>query len=64
MRIARQLDILGVNIIEAGFAAASPGEMEAIKLISKENLKAEICSFARGVKGDIDAVAELSLIHI
>ncbi len=58
MRIARQLDSLGVNIIEAGFAAASPGEMEAIKLISKENLKAEICSFARGVKRDIDAVAE------
>ncbi|RLE41398.1 2-isopropylmalate synthase [Candidatus Woesearchaeota archaeon] len=58
LRIARQLDALEVNIIEAGFAAASPGEMEAIKLISNENLKAEICSFARGVKKDIDAVAE------
>jgi len=32
--------------------------MEAIKLISKENLKAEICSFARGVKKDIDAVVK------
>jgi len=58
LEIARQLDKLGVNIIEAGFAAASQGEMEAIKLISKENLKAEICSFARGVKKDIDAVVE------
>ncbi|MEM2110516.1 MAG: 2-isopropylmalate synthase, partial [Candidatus Bathyarchaeia archaeon] len=35
---------------------ASEGEMEAIKLIAKEGLKAEICSFARGVKSDIDAV--------
>jgi D-citramalate synthase len=56
--IARQLDKLGVNIIEAGFAAASEGEMEAIKLIVKEGLKAEVCSFARGVKRDIEAVAE------
>jgi len=47
-----------VNIIEAGFAAASQGEMEAISLISKENFKTEICSFARGVKRDIDAVVK------
>ena len=53
-----QLDKLGVDIIEAGFAAASQGEMEAISLISKENLRAEICSFARGVKKDIDAVVK------
>ncbi|MEM1586437.1 MAG: 2-isopropylmalate synthase [Candidatus Bathyarchaeia archaeon] len=53
--IAKKLDELGVDIIEAGFAAASKGEMEAIKLIAKENLRAEICSFARGVKEDIDA---------
>ncbi|MEM1507953.1 MAG: 2-isopropylmalate synthase [Candidatus Bathyarchaeia archaeon] len=53
--IAKKLDELGVDIIEAGFAAASEGEAEAIKLIAKENLRSEICSFARGVKGDIDA---------
>ncbi|MEM0010109.1 MAG: 2-isopropylmalate synthase [Candidatus Bathyarchaeia archaeon] len=53
--IAKKLDELGVDIIEAGFAAASEGEMKAIKLITKENLRAEICSFARGVKDDIDA---------
>ncbi|MEM2111275.1 MAG: 2-isopropylmalate synthase, partial [Candidatus Bathyarchaeia archaeon] len=47
--VAKQLDKLGVDIIEAGFASASEGEMEAIKLIAKEGLKAEICSFARGV---------------
>lgn len=44
-----------MDVIEAGFAAASEGEAEAIKLIAKENLRSEICSFARGVKGDIDA---------
>jgi D-citramalate synthase len=49
---------LGVDVIEAGFAAASEGEMEAIKSIVKEGLKAEICSFARGVKKDVDAVVE------
>jgi len=56
--LAKQLDSLGVDVIEAGFAAASEGELEAIKLIAKERLKAEVCSFARGVKKDIDAVVE------
>ncbi len=54
--IAKRLDEIGVNVIEAGFAAASEGELEAIRLIVKEGLKAEVCSFARGVKEDIDAV--------
>ena len=35
VRIAKQLEKLGVNVIEAGFAAASPGDFEAIKAISK-----------------------------
>jgi len=56
--IAEQLDKLGVDVIEAGFAAVSEGEMEAIRLIAKQGLKAEVCSFARGVKRDIDAVLE------
>ena len=58
LKIAKQLDTLGVDSIEAGFAAASRGEMEAIQLIAKEELKAKIYSFARGVKRDIDAVIE------
>jgi len=45
-----------VNAIEAGFAAVSEGELEAIKLIAKENLKADVFSFARGLKSDVDAV--------
>jgi D-citramalate synthase len=56
LRIAKRLDELGVTVIEAGFAAVSDGELEAIKLIVKEGLNAEICSCARGVIRDIDAV--------
>ncbi len=56
LRIAQRLDELGVDVIEAGFAAVSDGEMEGVALIARQGLKAEICSAARGVKGDIDAV--------
>ena len=56
--IAKGLDELGVQIIEAGSAIASEGEMRAIKLIAKEGLKAEICSFARVLREDIDAVLQ------
>ncbi|MBS7624574.1 2-isopropylmalate synthase [Candidatus Bathyarchaeota archaeon] len=62
--IAKKLDEIGVDIIEAGFAAASEGEAEAIKLIAKENLRAEICSFARGVKSDIDAALKCDVDSI
>jgi len=58
LRIAQRLDELGVDVIEAGFAAVSEGEMQAVKLIADAGLKAEICSASRGVRGDIDAVAK------
>jgi D-citramalate synthase len=58
LRIAKRLDELGVDVIEAGFAAVSEGEMEAVTLIAKQGLKAEICSAARGTQGDVDAVAK------
>lgn len=58
LRIARRLDELGVDVIEAGFAAVSEGELEAVKLIADAGLRAEICSASRGVCGDIDAVAK------
>ena len=38
IQIARALDQLGVEVIEAGFAAVSPGEFEAVKLVSAEGL--------------------------
>jgi len=52
------LDEIGVDVIEAGFAAVSEGEMEAVQLIADAGLRSEICSASRGVKGDIDAVAK------
>ena len=45
-----------MDVIEAGFAAVSAGEMEAVSLIVKQGLRAEISSAGRGTKGDIDAV--------
>lgn len=54
LEIARALDALGVNVIEAGFAAVSPGEREAVELISNAGLGAEVCSAARSVIKDID----------
>jgi len=56
LRIAQRLDELGVDFIEAGFAAVSEGEMESVSLIAKQGLKAEISSAARGTRNDIDAV--------
>jgi D-citramalate synthase len=60
------LDEVGVQIIEAGSAIASDGEMRAIHLIVKEKLDAEICSFARALTTDIDAViqSEAQSIHL
>ncbi len=58
LRIAQRLDELGVDIIEAGFAAVSEGEMEAVSLIAKQGLKAQISSAGRGTKSDIDAVVK------
>ena len=45
-----------MDFIEAGFAAVSEGEMEAVSLIAKQGLRAEVASAARGTRNDIDAV--------
>lgn len=59
--IAKQLARLGVDVIEAGFAFASPGDFEAVKKISEivgtENGPV-VCSLARAIKADIEAAAE------
>jgi 2-isopropylmalate synthase len=59
--IARQLARLGVDVIEAGFAFASPGDFEAVERIAKTVGTPEgpvICSLARAIKADIEAAAE------
>ncbi len=58
LQIARQLDRLRVDIIEAGFPITSPGEVEAVKAIVKEGLKAEICALARTSQKDIDIAVD------
>ena len=66
LAIAKQLDKLGVDVIEAGFPVVSKGEMEAVKRIVKEKLKAEICGLARTIKEDIDAnlKCDVDTIHV
>ena len=56
VRIALQLEKLGVNVIEAGFAAASPGDFKAIEAVAKKIRKSTVCSLARAVKNDIERV--------
>jgi len=59
--IAKQLARLGVDIIEAGFAFASPGDFEAVQKIAEQVGTEQgpvICSLARAMKGDIKSAAE------
>jgi isopropylmalate/citramalate/homocitrate synthase-like protein len=58
LEIARQLDVLGVDAIEAGSPMSSEGEMAAVKEIAKAGLKAEICALARTIREDIDAAIQ------
>jgi len=67
---AKQLEQLGVDVIEAGFPISSPGDFEACREISREVRGPMITALARAVKTDIDAVwgairdAERPQIHI
>jgi len=58
IRIARQLERLGVDVIEAGFAAASPGDAEAIKAIAQIVQTSTVCSLARASEKDVRAAGE------
>ncbi len=55
LQVARALRDLGVDVIEAGFAAASPGDLEAIRAIGEQVEGPVIASLARCSPGDIDA---------
>src|SRR6195952_4459138 len=55
IEIAQQLSRLGVDVIEAGFPIASPGDFEAVEKIAREVQGPTICGLARAQKGDIDA---------
>jgi len=68
--LAKQLERLGVDIIEAGFPISSPGDFEACRAIARQVRGASVTALARAVKEDIDAVwgairdAEEPQIHI
>ncbi len=70
LEIAKQLDRLGVDIIEAGFAASSPGDFEAVQSIASEVRRPIIASLARCYIPDVDAAweaikhAERPRIHV
>ncbi len=55
MEIAKQLERLGVDVIEAGFAASSPGDFDAVTAIAREIKGSTVASLARAVPGDVDA---------
>ena len=57
LKMARALAALKVDVIEAGFAASSPGDARAIELIAREIDGPIICSLARAGRGDIEAAA-------
>lgn len=69
LRIAKLLEKLRVDVIEAGFAIASPGDFEAVKLVADNITESRVCSLARAAEGDIrragDAVrgANAARIH-
>lgn len=52
--MAKQLEALGVDVIEAGFAASSPGDFESVQQIAASVSRVQVASLARCNKGDID----------
>ncbi|MBC8769507.1 2-isopropylmalate synthase [Arenibacter sp. BSSL-BM3] len=56
--IAERLDVLGVDIIEAGFPISSPGDFNSVQEISKIVKNATVCGLTRAVKRDIEVAAE------
>ncbi|MCX6000915.1 MAG: 2-isopropylmalate synthase, partial [Chloroflexi bacterium] len=70
LEIAMQLEKLGVDVIEAGFPAASPGDFEAVKLIAQELHQPTVCALSHANPKAIDSaweavkVAKHPRIHI
>lgn len=56
--IARQLEQLGVDVIEAGFPISSPGDFEAVKAIAAQTKEATVCGLSRAIENDIRTAAE------
>ena len=61
LEIARKLDEAGISRIEAGFPRVSPDDAEAIQLMAKANLKAELWGFSRAVREDLEELLRLGV---
>lgn len=58
LTLAKQLERLGVNTIEAGFAASSPGDFESVREIGRQITNSTVVSLCRASKNDIDSAIE------
>ncbi|MBU1168347.1 MAG: 2-isopropylmalate synthase [Proteobacteria bacterium] len=58
LRIASKLEELGVDVIEAGFPASSPGDFDAVRQISDMIKNSSVCGLARALPGDIKTCAD------
>ncbi|MDO8136944.1 MAG: 2-isopropylmalate synthase [Candidatus Brocadiales bacterium] len=58
LQIARQLALLGVDVIEAGFPIASQGDFDAVRSIAEEIKGVTVCALARALEGDIERAAQ------
>ena len=56
--VAKELEKLGVDVLEAGFPISSPGDFRSVVEISKAVREPVICALSRAIKGDIDAAGE------
>ena len=58
LRVAKALEKLRVDVIEAGFATSSPGDFAAVKSIAEAVRDSRVCSLARTLPADIERAAE------
>src|SRR5579862_8154934 len=58
IEIARQLERLGVDVIEAGFPISSPGDFQAVQAISRMIKNSTVCGLTRAIQKDIEVAAE------
>src|SRR5207248_2277340 len=58
VEIARHLEAMGVDIIEAGFPISSPGDFESVKAIAAELTRSVVCGLARCTPKDVEAAGE------
>jgi 2-isopropylmalate synthase len=55
LQLARQLESLGVDVLEAGFPIASPGDLDSVRAVAAEITKCRVAALARARQDDVDA---------